>query len=152
MPSSLKATRSKSSFGVPPPPRRAPPRSSKESEVDKLHVDVVGTLPTDDSAFDIGRLIIVANRPGISEAAVMHNVVGHRVDETDTCCASADADGRKLFETDGAKEPPLLYKLEDRVISGIISLKAECKIAKVVLAANVARCMFATTNRTCTCT
>lgn len=105
--------------------------------MDKLHVDVVGTLPTDDSASDIGRLIIVANRPGMSEAAVMHKVVGldaNRVDETDTCCASADADGRKLFETDGAKEPPLLYKLEDRVISGIISLKAECKIAKVVLA------------------
>lgn len=104
----------------------------------KLHVDVVGTLPTDDSASNIGRLIIVANRPGMSEAAVMHKVVGldaNRVDETDTCCASADADGRKLFETDGAKEPPLLYKLEDRVISRIISLKAECKIAKVVLAA-----------------
>ena len=106
--------------------------------MDKLHVDVVGTLPTDDSASDIGRLIIVVNRPGMSEAAVMHKVVGldaNRVDETDTCCASADADGRKLFETDGAKEPPVLYKLEDRVISGIISLKAECKIAKVVLAA-----------------
>ena len=116
--------------------------------MDKLHVDVVGTLPTDDSASDIGRLIIVANRPGISEAAVMHNVVGHRVDETDTCCASADADGRKLFETDGAKEPPVLYKLEDRVISGIISLKAECKIAKVVLAACLLCCAMVLRART----
>lgn len=105
--------------------------------MDKLHVNAVGALPAEDSVSDIGRLIIVANRPGMSEAAVMHKVVGlaNRVDETNTCCASADADGRKLFETDGAKEPPLLYKLEDRVISRIISLKAECKIAKVVLAA-----------------
>ena len=93
---------------------------------------VVGALLADDSASDMGRLIIVANRPGISEVAViMHKVVGldaNRVDEPDTCCASADADGRKLFETDGVKEPPVLYKLEDRVISGIISLKAECKV------------------------
>ena len=103
--------------------------------MDPPPVGVVGALPADDSASDIGRLIIVANRPGISEAAVMHKVVGRRVDETDTCCASADADGRKLFETDGAKakEPPVLYKLEDRVISGIISLKAYYVV--VVLAA-----------------
>ena len=89
---------------------------------------VVGALLADDSASDMGRLIIVANRPGISEVAViMHKVVGldaNRVDEPDTCCASADADGRKLFETDGVKEPPVLYKLEDRVMSGIISWKA----------------------------
>ena len=102
--------------------------------MDKLHVNAVGALPAEDSVSDIGRLIIVANRPGMSEAAVMHKVVGldaNRVDETDTCCASADADGRKLFETDGAKEPPLLYKLEDRVISRIISLKAESKLQKL---------------------
>jgi len=95
--------------------------------VDTPPAGVVDAPPADDSASDNGRLIIVANRPGISEAAVMHKVVGldaNRVDEPDTCCASAVADGRKLFETDGVKEPPVLYKLEDRVMSGIISWKA----------------------------